>query len=137
MWRGRLRRLIMYSQRVTHWVRGVGPRRRRARGHFAERKTYCNLEVFRGSRKRWRVRCSLESLWENFTRERPAAGEEVSFFLFFLYFVREGTACENSKFSRGVLGHPESALFLLKALHYRRARDGAGKRCLRVVFLQV
>ncbi len=82
---------------------------------FAERKTYCNLEVFRGVGKKRRVRSALESLWENFTRERPAAGEEVSFFLFFLYFVREGAACENSTFSRGVFGPPESALATLKA----------------------
>ena len=87
--------------------------------------------------KKRRVRSALESLWENFTRERAAAGEEVSFFLFFLYFVREAAACENATLSRGVFGPPGSALAILKALHFRRAREGATKMCLRVGFMQV
>ncbi len=103
----------------------------------AERKTYCNLEAFRGVGKTRRVRAALESLWENFTRDRPAAGEEASFYLFFLEFVREAAACENATFSRGVFGASEMVPPTLKASHLRWASEGATIVYLRVGFMQV
>ena len=134
---GRFPRLIMQNAIPTRGARVEGLCERLLRETFAGRKTYCNPECSCGAGKKRRVQGALESLWENFTRACLAAGVEVSFFSFFLYFVREAAACETATFSRGVFGPPESALATLKALHCLRPCEGIIKRCHRVVFLQV
>ena len=96
-----MRRLVMQNAKTPRCARADELRERFLRTSFANRKSYCNLEVSRGVGKKRRVRAALESLWENFTRACPAAGEEVSFFLVFLVFVREAAASEKATFSRG------------------------------------